>query len=62
MPPWCRQRFSALFGSSYRMVAGPHQRGRDTAIREPYALAPTGSPDYIRLVLTVTLLTGVSSS
>ena len=39
---------------------GPHQRGGDPAIREPRRTSlPPGSPDYIRLVLTVTLLTGV---
>ncbi len=50
---------SALFGSSYQMVAGPTNAVAILLFASLTHLAPAGSPDYIRLVLTVTLLTGV---
>jgi len=50
---------SALFGSSLQMVAGPTNAVAILLFASLTHLAPAGSPDYIRLVLTVTLLTGV---
>jgi len=50
---------SALFGSSFQMVAGPTNAVAILLFASLTHLAPAGSPDYIRLVLTVTLLTGV---
>jgi sulfate permease, SulP family len=50
---------SALFGSSLQMVAGPTNAVAILLFASLTHLAPPGSPDYIRLVLTVTLLTGV---
>jgi len=50
---------SALFGSSFQMVAGPTNAVAILLFASLAHLAPAGSPDYIRLVLTVTLLTGV---
>ncbi len=50
---------SALFGSSFHMVAGPTNAVAILLFASLAPLAPAGSPDYIRLVLTVALLTGV---
>jgi SulP family sulfate permease len=50
---------SALFGSSYHMIAGPTNAVAILLFASLTSLAPAGSPEYIRLVLTVTLLTGV---
>ena len=50
---------SALFGSSFQMVAGPTNAVAILLFASLTHLAPAGSPDYIHLVLTVTLLTGV---
>ena len=50
---------SALFGSSRHMVAGPTNAVAILLFASLTHLAPAGSPDYIRYVLAVTLLTGV---
>ena len=50
---------SALFGSSFHMVAGPTNAVAILLFASLAPIAPAGSPEYIRLVLTVTLLTGV---
>ena len=50
---------SALFGSSHHMVAGPTNAVAILLFASLTHLAPAGSPDYIRYVLAVTLLTGV---
>src|SRR3954466_14820567 len=50
---------SALFGSSFQMVAGPTNAVAILLFASLTHLAPAGSPDYIRLVLAVTFLTGV---
>lgn len=50
---------SALFGSSFQMVAGPTNAVAILLFASLTSMAAAGSPEYIRLVLTVTLLTGV---
>jgi len=50
---------SALFGSSFQMVAGPTNAVAILLFASLSHVAAAGSEDYIRLVLTVTLLTGV---
>jgi SulP family sulfate permease len=50
---------SALFGSSHHMVAGPTNAVAILLAASLTHLAPAGSPEYIRYVLAVTLLTGV---
>jgi SulP family sulfate permease len=50
---------AALFGSSHHMVAGPTNAIAILLFASLAPIAPAGSPDYIRLVLTVTFLTGV---
>jgi SulP family sulfate permease len=50
---------SALFGSSFHMVAGPTNAVAILLFASLAPLAPPGTPEYIRLVLTVTLLTGL---
>src|SRR6202790_2596557 len=50
---------SALFGSSFQMVAGPPNAVAILLFASLTHLSPAGSPDYLRLVLTATLLTGV---
>src|SRR5207249_2928641 len=50
---------SALFGSSFHMVAGPTNAVAILLFASLAPLAPAGGPEYIRLVLAVTLLTGV---
>src|SRR6059058_2668069 len=50
---------SALFGSSFHMVAGPTNAVAILLFASLAPLAPEGGPEYIRLVLAVTLLTGV---
>jgi SulP family sulfate permease len=50
---------SALFGSSFHMVAGPTNAVAILLFASLAPLAPTGTPEYIRLVLTVTFLTGL---
>ena len=50
---------SALFGSSHHMIAGPTNAIAILLFASLTPLAPAGTPDYIRLVLTVTLLTGL---
>ena len=50
---------SALFGSSWRMIAGPPNAVAILLFASLGSIATPGSPDYISLVLTVTLLTGI---
>jgi SulP family sulfate permease len=50
---------SALFGSSFHMVAGPTNAVAILLFASLAQIAPVGSPEYVRLVLTVTFLTGV---
>src|SRR5207244_9018111 len=50
---------SALFGSSFHMVAGPTNAVAILLFASLAPLAPAGGPEYIGLVLAVTLLTGV---
>ncbi len=50
---------SALFGSSFHMVAGPTNAVAILLFASLTHIAPAGSPEYIRMVLTVTLMTGV---
>lgn len=50
---------SALFGSSHHMVAGPTNAVAILLLASLANLAPAGSPEYLRLVLATTLLTGV---
>jgi SulP family sulfate permease len=50
---------SALFGSSHHMVAGPTNAVAILLAASLTHLASAGSADYIRLVLMVTLLTGI---
>ena len=50
---------SALFGSSLHMISGPTNAVAILLFASLSPLAPPGSADYIRLVLTVTLLTGL---
>src|SRR4051812_22114847 len=50
---------AALFGSSLHMVSGPTNAIAIVILASVSQLAAPGSPEYIRLVLTITLLTGV---
>jgi len=50
---------AALFGSSFHMVAGPTNAVAILLFASLAPIAPAGTPEYIRLVLTVTFLTGV---
>ena len=50
---------AALFGSSFHMVAGPTNAVAILLFASLAPIAAAGSPEYIRLVLTVTFLTGV---
>lgn len=50
---------AALFGSSFHMVSGPTNAVAILLFASLAPLAPAGTPDYIRLVLTVMFLTGV---
>ena len=50
---------SALFGSSWQMISGPTNAVAILLLASLGSLAAPGSADYISLVLTVTLLTGV---
>jgi sulfate permease, SulP family len=50
---------SALFGSSWHMVAGPTNAIAILLLASLGSMAAPGSHDYISLVLTVTLLTGL---
>lgn len=50
---------SALFGSSLHMVAGPTNAVAILLFASLSHIAPAGSPEYIRLVLMVTLMTGL---
>lgn len=53
--------FAALFGSSLHMVSGPTNAVAILLLASLTQVAPAGSPEYIRLVLTVTFLSGVFS-
>ncbi|HEY9396681.1 MAG TPA: SulP family inorganic anion transporter [Burkholderiales bacterium] len=50
---------AALFGSSWHLVTGPSTTGSLIVFASLSALAIPGSPDYIRLALTLAFLTGV---
>ena len=50
---------SALFGSSHHMIAGPTNAIAILLLASLAPLAPAGGPEYVELVLTVTLLTGL---
>ncbi len=50
---------SALFGSSWHMIAGPTNAVAILLVATLAPLAAPGSGEYISLVLTVTLLTGI---
>ena len=50
---------AALWGSSWHLVSGPTTAISVVVFATISPLAATGSPDYIRLVLTLTLLVGV---
>lgn len=50
---------AALFGSSWHLVTGPSTTGSLIVFASLSALAVPGSPDYIRLALTLAFLTGV---
>jgi SulP family sulfate permease len=49
---------AALFGSSWHLVSGPTNAISIVVFATLSPLADPGSPDYVRLVLTLTLLTG----
>lgn len=51
---------AALFGSSRSMVTGPANAISLTTMALVAPLATIGSPDYVRLVLTLTFLVGVT--
>ncbi len=50
---------AALFGSSWHLISGPTNAISIVVFSSMSALAEPGSVEYIRLVLTLTLLTGV---
>ncbi|HEX9179593.1 MAG TPA: SulP family inorganic anion transporter, partial [Burkholderiales bacterium] len=50
---------AALFGSSWHLVSGPTNAISIVVFATLSPLADPGSPDYVRLVLTLTFLTGV---
>ncbi len=50
---------AALFGSSWHLVTGPSTTGSLIVFASLSALAVPGSPEYIRLALTLAFLTGV---
>lgn len=50
---------AALFGSSWHLISGPTNAISIVVFASMSALAQPGSAEYIRLVLTLTLLTGV---
>src|SRR4249920_2870147 len=50
---------AALFGSSLHMVAGPTNAVAILLFASLAPLASAGTPDYIRLMLTVMFLSGV---
>src|SRR6478609_3854210 len=50
---------SALFGSSWHMIAGPTNAVAILLFASLSSVAAPGSPDYITLVLTVTFLVGL---
>ena len=49
---------AALFGSSWHLISGPTNAISIVVFASMSALAEPGSAEYIRLVLTLTLLTG----
>jgi SulP family sulfate permease len=50
---------AALFGSSWHLVTGPSTTGSLIVFASLSALAVPGSPEYIRLALTLAFLTGL---
>lgn len=50
---------AALFGSSWHMVSGPTTAASLIILASISAFAEPGSPDYVRLVLTLTFMVGV---
>lgn len=50
---------AALWGSSWQLVSGPTTAISIVVFATMSPLAPAGSPEYVRLVLTLTLLVGV---
>jgi sulfate permease, SulP family len=50
---------AALWGSSWHLVSGPTTAISIVVFATIGPLAPAGSPDYVRLVLTLTFLVGV---
>lgn len=50
---------AALWGSSWHLVSGPTTAISIVVFATIGPLAPAGSPDYVRLVLTMTFLVGV---
>jgi sulfate permease, SulP family len=50
---------AALWGSSWHLVSGPTTAISIVVFATISAAGPAGSPDYVRLVLTLTLLMGV---
>jgi len=50
---------AALFGSSWHLVTGPSTTGSLIVFASLSGLAVPGSPEYIRLALTLALLTGI---
>lgn len=50
---------AALWGSSWHLVSGPTTAISIVVFATISPLAPAGSPDYVRLVLTLTLLMGI---
>lgn len=50
---------AALWGSSWHLVSGPTTAISIVVFATISPLAPAGGPDYVRLVLTLTLLMGV---
>ena len=50
---------AALFGSSHHLVSGPTTAASIVLFTALVSLAEPGSPDYVRLALTLTLMVGV---
>jgi SulP family sulfate permease len=51
---------AALFGSSFHLVSGPTTAISLVIFANVHHYAPPGSPEYVRLVLTLTFLAGLS--
>ena len=50
---------AALFGSSWHLISGPTTTASLVIYANVSLLAAPGSPDYLRLVLALTLLAGI---